>query len=55
MTSRRQLGSAENSKTKADPVLQTPNKGEVQLTEKELEKVAGGSAPIPGGWNRVKN
>jgi bacteriocin-like protein len=42
------------SKTKADPRLQTRPKGEVQLTEKELDKVVGGSTVL-GGWNRVKN
>jgi hypothetical protein len=33
--------------------MQTKPKGEVQLTENELDKVAGGITR--GGWNRVKN
>jgi hypothetical protein len=44
---------AEKSETKPEPLRQTKPKGEVQLTERELNKVAGGITP--GGWNRVKN
>jgi hypothetical protein len=45
----------ENKATPVKDIQKKPNPPKDQLGEQELNEVTGGTSPLPGGWNKVRN